>query len=70
MTTNVGRADRMLRLVGGFIVAGLGLTMLTDIWAYVAVGIGVVLALTALVGSCPAYTILGLNTCRRRISGA
>ncbi len=22
----------MLRLVGGFIVAGLGLTMLTDIW--------------------------------------
>lgn len=70
MTTNVGRADRMLRLVSGFIVAGLGLTMLTNIWAYVAVGIGVVLALTALVGSCPAYTILGLNTCRRRIPDA
>ncbi|AYO83105.1 MULTISPECIES: YgaP family membrane protein [Methylobacterium] len=70
MTANVGSTDRMLRLAAGIIVAGLGLTMLTDVWAYVAAGVGAVLALTALVGFCPAYTILGLNTCRRRIPGA
>ena len=70
MTPNVGSTDRILRLFAGLLVAGLGYVMLAGVWAYVAAGIGVVLALTALVGSCPAYAILGINTCRRRLPGA
>lgn len=70
MTLNVGSTDRILRLFAGLLVAGLGYVMLSGVWAYVAAGIGVVLALTALVGSCPAYAILGINTCRRRLPAA
>jgi Protein of unknown function (DUF2892) len=70
MTPNVGSIDRILRLVVGLLIAGLGYTMLAGVWALAAVGIGAVMALTALVGFCPAYTILGINTCRRRLPGA
>jgi hypothetical protein len=70
MAPNVGSIDRILRLVVGLLIAGLGYTMLAGVWALVAAGIGAVMALTALVGFCPAYTILGINTCRRRLPGA
>jgi len=70
MTPNVGSTDRILRLVAGLLVAGQGYAMLAGVRAFDAAGIGLVLALTALVGPCPAYTILGINTCRRRLPGA
>ncbi len=70
MITNVGSTDRILRLVAGLLVPGLGYMMLAGVWGLAAAGVGAVLALTALVGSCPAYTILGINTCRRRLPGA
>jgi membrane-bound ClpP family serine protease len=57
--TNVGGIDRVLR-----IVIGLGLVVLAamgtiGVWGY----IGVVLLLSGLMRTCPAYSLLGMNTC-------
>ena len=59
MTRNVGGIDRILRIVVGLVL--LGLTYLGTIgwWGL----IGIVPLATALVGFCPLYTLLGLNTC-------
>ncbi|CAX22015.1 conserved protein of unknown function, putative membrane protein [Methylorubrum extorquens DM4] len=67
MNANVGSIDRLLRLVAGLILAGFGLGLLTETWSWIALGAGVILALTALVGFCPAYRLLGINTCQRRL---
>lgn len=58
MKANVGSMDRAIR-----IVAGLGLIawalMGGPVWAW----IGVVPVATGLMGFCPAYPLLGINTC-------
>ena len=59
MKNNVGGIDKILR-----IVAGLGLIA----WAAVGNGpawawIGVMPLATGLLGTCPAYSLLGVNTC-------
>ncbi len=59
MTANVGGIDRILRVIVGLALIALALTGTVGAWGY----IGVVPLLTALVGFCPAYTLLGLNTC-------
>jgi hypothetical protein len=58
MTVNVGMIDRALRAIVGI---GLIYWALTGgpVWAW----IGVVPLLTAAVGFCPAYTLLGIKTC-------
>lgn len=68
MTKNMGSIDRWLRVVVG--VALLIAAFATDFgaggwlhWAMIVVG--VILAVTALVGNCPLYSILGIRTCRR-----
>jgi hypothetical protein len=60
--TNVGGIDRVLRIVVGLaLLAGFFLdTDATWRWAYL---IGLVPLLTGLFGTCPAYSLLGLNTC-------
>ena len=71
--TNVGNADRGLRFV-------LGLTLLLaplmpllagffagwGAWTYAVHAVGIILILTALLRFCPVYTLLGINTCKRR----
>ena len=61
MGTNVGTTDRILRIVVG---VGLIAFALYGTWSYAYLGwIGVIPIVTALFGWCPAYTLLGLNTC-------
>jgi hypothetical protein len=59
MTKNVGGIDRILRIVAGIALIALAVTGTIGVWGY----IGVVPLLTAAIGFCPAYTLLGLNTC-------
>jgi hypothetical protein len=58
MTVNLGMIDRAIRAI-----VGLGLIYWAftggPVWAWV----GVVPLLTAGIGFCPAYTLIGLNTC-------
>jgi hypothetical protein len=64
MKTNVGTADRMIRLVLAVIFAVLYFTeTITGTLGYVLLALGVVFAITSTVGFCPLYAIVGLNTC-------
>jgi hypothetical protein len=67
MAANVGTVDRALRLLVGvaLIVApllnfmGLGAS---SVVAYTLMGVGGILALTAVFGMCPIYSVLGIRT--------
>lgn len=58
MTKNVGMIDRGLRAILGIGLIAWALAG-GPVWAW----IGVVPLLTAGIGFCPAYSLLGLNTC-------
>lgn len=67
MTNNVGSLDRSLRLVAAIVLVVLAFTgTITGTWAIVAYGVAAVLALTSLVGTCPAYRLFGINSCAKR----
>ena len=59
MKTNVGGIDRILRIVIGLVLIALTLTGTIGVWGW----IGVVPLLTAAMGFCPLYTVLGFSTC-------
>lgn len=59
MKLNVGGLDRTLRIVAGVALVGLTLAGTIGAWGW----IGVVPLATGLVGFCPVYPLLGLNTC-------
>lgn len=62
MGKNEGRLDRALRVGAGLVLVGLAATGTLGAWAW----IGVVPLATGLLGWCPLYTVLGINTCARR----
>jgi hypothetical protein len=62
MTTNVGTIDRVVRIVIGLVL--LWYAVMAPSTGYNWVGwIGVIPIITALVGVCPLYSILGISTC-------
>lgn len=61
MVPNVGGIDRALRFVLGLVL--LSFVFLLDGPERLVGLIGVVPIATALVGWCPAYRLIGLNTC-------
>jgi hypothetical protein len=58
--TNMGTVDRSLRVIVGLALIAMAATGTVGLWGW----IGVVPVLTALVGFCPAYTLLGVKTCK------
>lgn len=58
MKANVGGADKILRIVAGLALIAWALTG-GPVWAW----IGVVPLATGFLGWCPAYTLVGMNTC-------
>jgi hypothetical protein len=60
MTANVGSIDRVVRIVVGLLLIGLAAGGSIGWWGW----LGVVPLLTGLVGWCPPYAMLGLNTCK------
>jgi hypothetical protein len=67
MSTNVGGIDRVLRIVIGLalIAYAIPLGMPKTGWNWVG-WIGVIPLLTAIIGNCPLYSLIGINTCPRR----
>lgn len=60
MPCNEGKIDRLLR-----VLVGAGLIALTQVGPHTPWGwLGLVPLFTGLVGYCPAYSLLGLNTCK------
>lgn len=58
MQKNVGSMDKLIRVVLGVVIIGLGLYY-KSFWGI----LGVVLIIVAAVGYCPLYSILKMNTC-------
>ncbi len=64
MATNVGTVDKILRLVVGVILIAYAIPLGFPKTSWNWVGwIGVIPIITALIGNCPLYSILGINTC-------
>ncbi|AWI77307.1 hypothetical protein CEW83_20415 [Parazoarcus communis] len=59
MKSNVGSMDKILRIVAGIVLLALAIMGIGAPWTY----IGIVPLATGLLGWCPAYTLLGVNTC-------
>ncbi len=59
MKVNVGGIDRVIRIVVGALLLILAATGTLGVWAW----IGIVPLATGLMGWCPAYTLLGIETC-------
>lgn len=62
MVKNIGKADRIVRIIVGLAV--LSLIFLLEGNARWFGLIGIVPILTAFIGWCPAYTIFGIKTCK------
>jgi hypothetical protein len=59
MKANEGALDRILRVIAGAGILSLAFVGPQTPWAY----LGAIPLLTGLVGYCPLYAILGVNTC-------
>jgi hypothetical protein len=59
MTRNEGTLDRGLRILAGLVLISLVFIGPQTPWGW----IGIVPLVTGLVGYCPLYTVLGINTC-------
>ena len=71
MTKNVGSTDRLIRLIVGVILLIIAVPSLAGMafvglggWAWLVGLVGVVLVATGLLNFCPAYRLIGANTCK------
>ncbi|EGY53087.1 YgaP family membrane protein [Neisseria shayeganii] len=58
MNSNLGQADRLLRLIAGIALIALSLTGVIGVWGW----IGIIFVATALINFCPIYRLLGIST--------
>lgn len=61
MKTNVGATDKLIRIVVGILLIIWGVFG-SKIWII----IGLIPLITGLIGYCPLYTLLGINTCKTK----
>ncbi len=61
MQCNVGKTDKTLRIVVGLALLALGAAGVIGWWGL----IGLVPLATGLMNWCPAYTLLGIKTCKK-----
>ncbi len=57
--TNEGPLDRALRVIAGIVLISLVFLGPQTPWGW----LGIVPLATGLIGSCPLYSLLGINTC-------
>jgi hypothetical protein len=62
VTKNVGSADRAIRIIVGLGVLSLVFVGPQTPWGY----LGLLPLVTGLVGWCPPYALLGINTCGKK----
>jgi hypothetical protein len=71
MCRNVGTVDRIIRIAIGLVLIAFAIPLgfAQTGWNWIG-WIGVVPLMTGLLGTCPAYQIVGLSTCRTSASEA
>ena len=62
MNKNIGGVERVVRVVGGLVLVGLAATGQIGVWGW----IGLLPMATGLMGWCPPYSLLGINTCKNK----
>ncbi len=62
MTQNIGNIERIIRILGGLVLIALAATSSVGVWGWV----GLVPLATGLMGWCPPYSLLGINTCKNK----
>jgi hypothetical protein len=58
---NIGSLDRGIRVAVGLALIAAAVSGKLGLWAW----IGAVPLLTGIFGTCPLYSMIGINTCRR-----
>ncbi|MCK9579885.1 MAG: DUF2892 domain-containing protein [Methanoregula sp.] len=60
---NVGTVDRVVRIIVGIaFLAGFALNMVAAPLSYLVVLIGIIALVTGAIGTCPAYSVIGIST--------
>ncbi len=62
MTPNVGGIDRIVRIALGTVLLALAVTGTVGVWGW----LGLLPLATGLLGWCPPYSLLGINTCKNK----
>ncbi|MBU2954376.1 DUF2892 domain-containing protein [Marinobacter sp. F3R08] len=62
MNINMGSADRSIRAIVGIVLLVLVFVGPQTPWGW----IGLIPLATALTGNCPAYSLLGIRTCKKQ----
>lgn len=62
MKANVGSVDKTLRIIVGLILISLVFVGPQTPWGW----IGVIPLVTGIIGWCPLYNLIGVNTCRKQ----
>jgi hypothetical protein len=62
MKINMGIADRLIRAIVGLVLIALVFVGPQTAWGW----IGVIPLATALLSRCPAYSLVGINTCKTK----
>jgi len=60
MTRNIGNTERLIRLVVGLAILSLTFIGPQSMWGL----LGLIPIVTAAIGWCPPYSLLGINTCK------
>ena len=67
MKTNMGSADRITRILIAAIIGVLYFTnTITGTLGIVLLVVAAIFLLTSFIGSCPLYSVLGINTCKTK----
>jgi len=61
MIQNIGKIDRVARIIGGLALLSMPMFLESN-WKWLGLA-GLVLVITALAGWCPAYGALGVKSC-------
>lgn len=61
MTTNIGNIERVVRALVGLALISLVFVGPQTVWGW----LGIIPLATAIIGWCPPYALLGINTCRK-----
>lgn len=60
MKKNIGRFERVVRIIAGLAILSLAFVGPQSAWAY----LGIIPLLTGITGFCPPYALLGISTCK------
>ena len=61
MTKSMGSADRTIRAIVGLVLLALVFVGPQTVWGW----IGIIPLATAAMGTCPAYSLIGIKTCKK-----